>query len=188
MWGRRRWWARPALLGAVALVLIVGGCTVMETAATLAAGPDNGYRYTGPGQPTAGPLPQPAPSSPTWTGTLRVTSQGVDLSYQPPAIDSVGGTATVQYDADAGTLQSENSGPAAIWTAERDPTYDECVALVNAQPLSSGEMTSGTAYRQGQGLCVITYGQQAMAFVRGISTPSGDAVQMSARRWPLVQN
>lgn len=190
MWRRRL--RRPGFLVVFALVLIVGGCLAVETAATRAAGPPIGYRYGGQGQPggppVVGPLPQPAPMSPTWTGTLRVTGQGVNMSYQPPAADTAGGTATVQYNAGAGTLEIENSGPAAVWTAERDPTYDECVALVNAQPLSQAEMTGGTAYQQGQGLCVVTFSEQAMAFVRGISAPRGEAVQMSARRWPVTQN
>ena len=200
MWGTRpRRFPRPVYLTVLALVLIFGGCYAIETAATIAlGGPRTGYdnyasqrQPAGGGQapaPAVGPLPQPPPTSPTWTGTIRVTTQGMDMRDQPPKVDTFGGVATVAYSPSNGTLSTENSEPAAIWTAERDPTLDECMALVSAQPLSPEERTSGTAYRQGQGLCVVTYGKTAMAFVRGISTPGGEAVQMTAKRWPLTSN
>lgn len=107
------------------------------------------------------------------------------MSYQPPKVDTLGGTSTVRYSSNSGTLTIENQGPAAIWSDPRDPTYDECLALVNAQPLSNSEMNSGIPYSSGQGLCIITLGKAAMAFVRGDGNPSGDAVEMSAKRWPL---
>ena len=101
---RRGRFPRPVYLAVLALVLIVGGCWAVGTASTIASGPTNGYDYsrqgepvTGGGQvqaPMVGPLPQPGPRTPTWTGTLRVTAEGVNMSYQPPAIDTVGGTAT----------------------------------------------------------------------------------------------
>lgn len=200
MWrDHRRRFPRPVYLAVLALVLIFGGCYAIETAVTIAAaGSRTGYsnNYSSQGQPAVGgqapapitgPLPQPPPNSPTWTGTVRVTTQGMDMSSQPPKVDTLGGIDTVAYKSGSGVLTSD-SGPAAIWTAERDPTYDECVALVNTQPLSPEERTKGTAYRQGQGLCVVTYDKSAMAFVRGVTTPGAEAVQMSGKRWPLTSN
>lgn len=199
MWrDQRRRFPRPVYLAVLALVLIFGGCYAIETAVTIAAGGSRtGYsnNYSSQGQPaagggqtpTVGPLPQPPANTPTWTGTLRITAQGMDMSSQPPKVDSLGGVSTVAYFPASGVLTTD-SGSAAIWTAERDPTYDECVALVNTQPLSPEERLQGTAYRQGQGLCVITYGKAAMAFVRGITAPGAEAVQMSGKRWPLTSN
>lgn len=133
----------------------------------------------------AGPAPQPQPNTPTWTGPLRVTDRGINMSYQPPAGDTIGGTATVQYDAGTQTLAIENQGPAAVWIAPTDPSYDQCAQLVQTQPLAESEM-SRIPYRQGHGLCVVTFGNTAMAFVRSSGAPGPDAVQMHGLRWPFI--
>ena len=114
-----------------------------------------------------------------------MTDKGINMSYQPPTGDTIGGTATVQYDGDTQTLAIENQGPAAFWNSPDNPSYEECLALVRTQPLSTGEMQR-VPYRQGHGLCVVTFGKSAMAFVRGTGAPGADAVEMHGLRWTLT--
>ncbi len=133
----------------------------------------------------------PPPNTPTWTGPLRITSSGIDLSVQPPSVvsDSSPNRITVAYDGGHQTLAvgfTGLEGPAAVWPAATVPTYEQCLAQVQTQPLSSIEQQA-IPYRQGQGLCIVTYQRVALAFVRGISAPGPKAVQMQGIRWPISQ-
>lgn len=178
----RRWGClKPGLLAGFGLLFIVSGCLAIQSGAAVSvpAGAPNPS-----GQPIAGPPAQPPPPrAATWTGTLRVTDPGVNMSEQPPKVDTIGGTSTVRFDADDGTLAVDGGGPAALWTEQRDPTYEDCVAQLGTQALGRRELQS-IPYVRGQGVCVVTFANRAVAFVRGVSAVDGDAVQMRAVRWP----
>lgn len=172
---------KPVLLAGFGLLFVMSGCLAIQSGAAVSgpAGAPNPSR-----QPVAGPPAQPPPPrAATWTGTLRVTDPGVNMSEQPPKVDTIGGTSTVRFDSGDGTLAVDGGGPVALWTEERDPTYEECVAQLGVQALGRREIQS-IPYVRGQGLCVVTFADRAVAFVRGVSAVDGDAVQMRAVRWP----
>lgn len=180
---------RPGLLAALALVLIVGGCLAISSTGPSSSGASPGSGSSpgyGAAAPATGAAPPPASTSPTWTGLLRVTTAGIDMSVQPPTLaQGQFDNTTVAYSPDQQTLYV-GSGPAAIWPSPTDPTVAQCQAQVQTQSLSPTEAHS-VPYRQGQGLCIVAYQQKAMAFVRGSDPPGGQAVQMRGIRWPNPQ-
>ena len=184
----RRWGLiRPAFLAVLALVLIVGGCLAIGsavdgngTSSTYSQSPTTGP----PGPPVAGPAPQPRPTTPTWTGDLRLTASGINLAVQPPTVDTDHAYATtITYQPSTQTLQT--FATTAVWSASTDPTYDQCVAQLQTQPLSTEE-TGALGYRRGQGVCVVAYGRAAVAFIRETGAPGPEAVEVHALRWPVT--
>lgn len=184
---------RPGCLASLALVLIAGGWWTISSLNSSASAP-SGYGASSPNGSASGPAvtgaAQPPPrNTPTWTGLLRITSTGTDLSVQPPTVvgDNVSYRVTVAYTPSQQTLAvgyAGLGGPAAIWPGATDPTYEQCLAQVQTQPLSQNEQQM-VPYRQGQGVCIVTYHGVAMAFVRGISPPGTEAVEMHGIRWPM---
>lgn len=174
---------RPAFIVVLGLVLVLGGCLAVGSAVVgINDGRDQEAREVLERNGVAIPN-QTRPNSPTWTGTLRVTDQGTDMGLTTPATDTVGGKATVVYDGQRGTLSTENAYPAGLWTSTADPSYEQCLTLLQTQALSRDEARA-VPYRRGQGLCIVTFNEAAVVFVRGESPAGSEAVQMRGVRWP----
>jgi hypothetical protein len=170
---------RPALVGTAGLVVVLLGIATVSLWRPAAAEP-SGVPWT------AAPVPAPSPShpvepvapavpdtNPTWAGTVRLTSPGIDLDALPDAgsdasgsgndvlvLDQVGGPATLMV-----------AYRSARWPEQAAPTRQQCVRQLATQPLSSYETMNLPA--KGTALCLETSANH-LAFVRVLSAVPPD--------------
>lgn len=125
------------------------------------------------------------PNKPTWSGPIRVTDSGIDMNVSPPSTGDAA-FATIIYHPETTSLSTNNSYPSALWTSASDPTYAQCVTQIGTQPMAREERNE-IPYEVGVGVCIETFGKDAIAFVRGAGEPGGQSVQMDAIRWRALR-
>ena len=179
---------RYRLAVGIGLALLAGGCVAIL----------NRGSESPPAQTPQGELPTSAggaavpPSGvrrrcatliadPTWTGRIRVTELGVNLSGATPRVSDAA-YATIAFRPRDGLLSTGLAGPAALWDGQETPTYAQCVSAIGAVPLSPAE-SHRIPVRTGQGICIRTFDGEAIVFVRTVKRDGSEAVLMDAVRW-----
>ena len=116
------------------------------------------------------------------SGTIRLTGDGEDFSQDTPhhiGINVPYYAGQVRYASGRISLEWRNAA-ASLWVGNRDPSSNQCVATINAQPLSRDEM-GGVRYKQSIGICY-AFGDNVV-FLRGLSPNAADTVQANATKW-----
>jgi hypothetical protein len=119
---------------------------------------------------------------PVYTGAIRLTGDGEDFSQDAPhpiGINVPYYAGQVRYASGRISLEWRNAA-AGLWADNRDPSSNQCVATINAQPLSRDEM-GGIRYKQSIGICY-AFGDNVV-FLRGLSPNAADTVQVNATKW-----
>jgi hypothetical protein len=177
---------RYRLAVGIGLALLAGGCVaILNRGSEPPPAPAQGGEppaLAGGGSATAAPSGAARLSNdPTWTGRIRVTDRGVDLSDATPQVRDAA-FATIAYRARDGLLTTGLAGPAALWDGPDTPTYEQCVSAIGAVPLSSSE-SHQIPVRPGKGICIRTFDGEAIVFVRTVKREGSEAILMDAVRW-----
>jgi hypothetical protein len=143
------------------------------------AGPSGGASV--PSSPTHRPTADSGPT-PVWTGAIRITDEGINLGGLHPSV-SDGAFDTIILDPSTATFSTANSTPVGLWLKKREPTFNQCQDVVEAEPLSSQE-AGAIRYQKNLGLCIHTFSTGNLAFVRILGPPTAQSADARAIIWP----
>jgi serine/threonine protein kinase len=178
--------------GVVVLVLLVivvallasrgsngGGTVATPTLTPVPTLPGTTALPTVPGG--SGPAVGTAPATPTYTGSIRLTSDGVGVTDGRP--DSKG-YPVLEWSTD-NTVYGSYVTSVAQWPSTADATSDQCVAQLGTQAYSSVERQK-IPFQPGLGLCYETAsndGNHYIVFLRLPRSSAQPAIQVQATIW-----
>jgi hypothetical protein len=126
----------------------------------------------------------PDTNPPTFKGSVRITTEGLNFAGTPHQSDAA--FATIRYIPATKRFSTGNSQPAAIWESQHDPTYEQCEAQVKTQALS-GEERSSIPYRPGLALCVHSFDGNMLGYIKITEPPSGQSAKAYVIDWNQQQ-